>query len=153
MTYYEGIENVKELEEVNHVNDHLANGWVLLTIKEESKTSVDPVTSLPVHEMSIVYILGYRGKVQAQVQSQVQQPVVTQQEFVVTVDHLGQLPWKEGKYGEWVFSDAGKYTEPALTPNQKKIHAWLLQKLKEGWSESETYKYKLSGEFIGKQKR
>lgn len=152
MTYYEGIENVKELEEVNLVNDHLANGWVLLTIKEESKTSVDPVSSLPVHEISIVYILGYRGKVQ----SQVQQPVATQTqppEFVVTVDHLGQLPWKEGQYGEWVFSDAGKYTEPALTPNQKKIHAWLLQKLKEGWSESETYKYKVSGDFISKKKR
>ena len=60
MSYYEGIEAVKELDDAGSVNDHLKDGWIILKIGEKSKITVNPETKLPVHEVSIIYVMGYK---------------------------------------------------------------------------------------------
>jgi hypothetical protein len=150
LSYYDGVDAVKELDDPPAVTEHLANGWILLAIKEKSETKIDTVTNLPVNETSIIYILGYKKT------SELErfQPVTN---FVVTSDHLGELPWRGYKRGsgEWVFYDANKYRSPPLTPTQLKVHALLVSKLSDGNPKIEIgdYVYQKSGDFISRKER
>lgn len=57
--YYSGIGAVKELTEVQAVNDQLVSGWELLAIKERSVSKVNEKGNL-VQDVTLVYVLGLK---------------------------------------------------------------------------------------------
>jgi len=137
--------SIREAAEAVEANELICEGWELLSIKEKNKSIVDPATGLPVNKTSIIYIMGKRASNPIGFQ--------TATDFVVTSDHLEQLPWKNfksGAPGQWVFAKAEKYREPALTLDQLKIHAWLITKLPNDRSkfEADTSVYQRSGDFV-----
>jgi hypothetical protein len=168
--YYEEISDVKELEDVSAVNDHIHNGWVLLKIADRSKTTYDPATTLPVQEVGVVYILGLRTKyptaqdeqavvekgMKKQSDSVAQDKKEVTEGVPITVEHLGQLPWKASAYGEWIFTNAERHTKPTLSNFQKRIHAWLLQQCPMNQSktfEGSDYIYKTDKDFITRNQK
>ena len=148
--YYRGIGAVKELTEVQAVNDHLVNGWELLSIKERSISKVDEKGNL-VQDISLVYVLGLKKTTPSpaptsQSEQSFQPSIISQQ---APEPALSVLPWKLYKKGEgeWVFSDPSRYKDPPLTVEQYSLLSWLASKLKrEGKVEVGAYIYQLSGD-------
>lgn len=57
---FPGIIKIQETESVIAANDLLANGWKLLSIRERTKTVVDPYNR-PCPQVSPVYVFGWTG--------------------------------------------------------------------------------------------
>lgn len=144
--YYRGVGAIKELTDVQAVNDHLQNGWELLAIKERSTSRVDDKGSL-VQDITLVYILGFKKTPLNSKSKQGFQPsIVSQQAQEPALSLLPWKPYKEGE-GEWIFSDPSRYKDPPLTVEQYSILSWLTSKLKrEGNVYIGKYTYQLSGE-------
>jgi len=100
--YYRGIETIKELDEVQAVNDHLQNGWELLAIKERSTSKVDDKGNL-VQDITLVYIMGFKKTPPTFKSKQGFQPSIASQQAQEPA--LSLLPWKPYKEGEgdWIF--------------------------------------------------
>ena len=148
--YYRGIGAVKELIEVQAVNDHLINGWELLSIKERSISKVDEKGNL-FQDITLVYVLGLKkttpSPVPTSLSEQSFQPSIVSQQAQEPA--LSVLPWKTYKHGEgeWVFSDPSRYKDPPLTVEQFSLLSWLVSKLRrEGKVEIGAYTYQLSGD-------
>ncbi|MGD0329117.1 MAG: hypothetical protein ABSB40_01570 [Nitrososphaeria archaeon] len=147
---YRGIEAVKELTEVQAVNDHLLNGWELLSIKERAIPKLDEKGNL-FQDITLVYVLGLKRTKPSPVptsssEESFQPSIVSQQ---AQEPALSVLPWKAYKQGEgeWVFSDPSRYKDPPLTVEQFSLLSWLFSKLRrEGKVEIGAYIYQLSGD-------
>jgi hypothetical protein len=148
--YYSGIMTVKELTEVQAVNDHLVNGWELLAIKERSISKVNERGKL-VQDILLVYVLGLKKPTPSptptsQSEQSFQPSIVSQQ---AQEPALSVLPWKAYKQreGEWIFSDPSRYKDPQLTVEQYSLLSWLVSKLKrEGKMEIGAHIYQISGD-------
>jgi len=150
--YYSGIGAVKELTEVQAVNDHLVNGWELLAIKERSVSKVDEKRNL-VQDVTLVYVLGLKKTASSSPTIQSAESfypsIVLQQ---AQEPDLQMLPWKAYKQGEgeWVFSEPSRYKDPPLTVEQYSLLSWLASKLKREGGDKKVeigaYIYQLSGD-------
>jgi hypothetical protein len=144
--YYRGIETIKELAEVQAVNDHLQNGWELLAIKERTTSKVDDKGNL-VQDITLVYIMGFKKTpLTFKSKNKFQPSIVSQQAQEPALSLLPWKPYKEG-IGDWIFSDPSRYKDPPLTVEQYSILSWLTSKLKrEGNVYIGKFIYQLSGE-------